>query len=220
MPINCGVWRYHPTKKKFEAFAYGTTNPWGLDFDEHGEMFITNCVIDHLWHVVPGAHFERMYGQDLNPHVYGLMKSCADHIHWGGGAWTSSRGGKGEHSEAGGGHAHVGCMIYLGDNWPERYRNGVFMCNLHGSRINHDILERNGSSYVARHGKDFLLANDPWFRGIAIDYGPDGGVFVSDWTDTGECHNYKEVHASSGRHFQDHLRQAGAQEDRPGEVER
>ena len=59
------------------------------------------------------------------------------------------------HSEAGGGHAHVGCMIYLGDNWPDRYRGGVFMCNLHGNRINHDILERNGSSYVARHGKDF-----------------------------------------------------------------
>ena len=31
-------------------------------------MFITNCVIKHLFHVVPGAHFERMYGEDVNPH--------------------------------------------------------------------------------------------------------------------------------------------------------
>jgi putative heme-binding domain-containing protein len=46
-----------------------------------------------------------------------------------------------------------------------------------------------------------MLANDPWFRGIAIKYGPDGGVFVSDWTDTGECHNYKEVDRSNGRIF-------------------
>ena len=51
-------------------------------------MFITNCVIDHLFHVVPGAHYKRMYGQDPNPHVYGLMDSCADHIHWAGGDWT------------------------------------------------------------------------------------------------------------------------------------
>ena len=217
--INCGVWRYHPTKKKFEAVAHGTTNPWGLDFDEHGEMFITNCVIDHLWHVVPGAHYQRMYGNDLNPHVYKLMPSICDHIHWGGGNWTSSRAPSNDprasgvsrgseksdpykvHSEAGGGHAHVGCMIYLGDNWPDRYRNGVFMCNLHGNRINHDILERNGSTYVARHGKDFMLANDPWFRGIALQYGPDGGVYVSDWTDTGECHNYKVVDRTNGRIF-------------------
>ncbi len=215
VPINCGVWRYHPTKKKFEAVAHGTTNPWGLDFDEHGEMFITNCVIDHLWHIVPGGHYERMYGEDLNPHVYKLMPSICDHKHWGGGSWTSSRApSNGEpssvrsrvedykvHSAAGGGHAHVGCMIYLGDNWPARYRGGVFMCNLHGNRINHDILERNGSTYVARHAKDFMHANDPWFRGLAIHYGPDGGVYVSDWTDTGECHNYKVVDRTNGRIF-------------------
>jgi putative membrane-bound dehydrogenase-like protein len=225
VPINCGVWRYHPTKKKFEAVAHGTTNPWGLDFDQHGEMFITNCVIDHLWHVVPGAHYQRMYGEDLNPHVYKLMPSICDHIHWGGGSWTSSRAplkragsvsdgpgkesvanasgsdGYAVHSGAGGGHAHVGCMIYLGDNWPDRYRGGVFMCNLHGNRINHDILERNGSTYVARHAKDFMFANDPWFRGLALQYGPDGGVYISDWTDTGECHNYKVVDRTNGRIF-------------------
>jgi putative membrane-bound dehydrogenase-like protein len=197
--INCGVWRYHPTKERFEVVANGTTNPWGLDFDDYGQMFITNCVIHHLWHVIPGAHFQRMYGQDFNPHLYRLMESCADHIHWGGGPWQTSRGGKGEHDQPGGGHAHVGAMVYLGDNWPERYRNGVFMCNLHGSRVNHDTLERHGSGYVAHHAKDFLLANDPWFRGLVIQYGPDGGVFVSDWTDTGECHNYDRVDRTNGR---------------------
>ena len=61
-------------RKTSRPFARGTTNPWGLDFDDHGEVFITNCVIKHLFHVVPGAHFQRMYGQDLNPHVYDLMR--------------------------------------------------------------------------------------------------------------------------------------------------
>jgi putative membrane-bound dehydrogenase-like protein len=194
--LNCGVWRYHPTRGDFEVVAHGTTNPWGLDWDDSGQMFITNCVIHHLWHVVPGAHFQRMYGQDFNPNLYRLMDSCADHIHWGGGHWTESRGGLGKHDPAGGGHAHAGCMVYLGDNWPERYRNGVFMCNIHGNRINHDILERKGSGYNAKHGKDFLFANDPWFRGLAVQYGPDGGVFITDWCDTGECHNYERVHLS------------------------
>jgi putative membrane-bound dehydrogenase-like protein len=199
VPMNCGVWRYHPTRKVFEVFAHGTTNPFGLDFDDYGELFITNCVIGHLWHVVPGAHFERMYGEDFNPHLYGLMPSIADHLHWGGGHWTSSRGGKGVHDEAGGGHAHAGCMVYLGDNFPDEYRNSVFMCNLHGNRINRDALSPNGSTYVAKHAPDFLLANDPWFRGLAIKYGPDGGVYVTDWCDTGECHNYEVVDHTNGR---------------------
>ncbi len=201
VPLNCGVWRYHPTERRFEVVAWGTTNPWGLDFDDHGEMFITNCVIPHLFHVVPGAHFQRMFGNDFNPHLYGLMETCADHIHWAGGAWQSSRGGEGKHGEAGGGHAHVGAMVYLGDNWPERYRNGLFTCNIHGNRVNHDSLERQGSGYVARHEQDFLLAGDKWFRGLELKYGPDGGVFVTDWSDAGECHDTDRhgAHHESGR---------------------
>src|SRR5262249_33569791 len=42
--INAGIWRYHPTKHRFEVFAEGTSNPWGLDFDDHGQAFIEACV--------------------------------------------------------------------------------------------------------------------------------------------------------------------------------
>src|SRR5258708_2124812 len=128
-----------------------------------------------------------------------MIESCADHIHWGGGKWTESRVTTATTDAAGGGHAHVGAMVYLGDNWPDEYRNGLFTCNLHGNRINHDKLEHSGSGYVAHHAKDFLFANDPWFRGLSIQGGPDGGVFVSDWTDTGECHNHVIVDQTNGR---------------------
>ncbi|GAC1469523.1 MAG: hypothetical protein NVSMB9_13430 [Isosphaeraceae bacterium] len=189
--INCGVWRYHPTRRVFEAFAHGTTNPWGLDFDDLGEMFITNCVIPHLFHVVPGARFTRMFGEDFNAHSYELLESCADHVHWDTvEAWSDIRalGVTPTTDRAGGGHAHTGAMIYLGDNWPESVRNSIFLCNIHGHRVNHDRLELKGSGYVARHQPDFLQANDVWFRGMELKYGPDGGVFLMDWSDIGECH--------------------------------
>jgi putative membrane-bound dehydrogenase-like protein len=201
--LDCGVWRYHPTRKVFEAYAWGTTNPFGLDWDDYGQMFITNCVIDHLWHVVPGGHYQRMYGDDPNPHVYGYMKSCCDHLHWGGGSWTASRstgvGGSPQHSAAGGGHAHSGCAVYLGDNFPAEYRNSVFMCNIHGNRLNRDRLERSPAGYVGKHAPDFLFANDSWFRGLCVKCGPDGGLYVSDWCDTGECHNYDKADVTNGR---------------------
>src|SRR5215471_10084311 len=43
-PITAGIWRYHPTKHVFEVFAEGTSNPWGLDYNEYGEFFIEACV--------------------------------------------------------------------------------------------------------------------------------------------------------------------------------
>lgn len=200
MKMNCGVWRYHPVTDKVESVAHGTTNPWGLDFDEYGEGFITNCVIKHAFHVIPGAHFDRMFGQDHLPFSYQLMPSIADHIHWGGGHWTESRSGA-AHDAPGGGHAHSGGMVYLGDNWPKEYRSRLYTCNIHGNRVNQDKLVPHGSSYLAKHEPDVLMANDPWFRGVAIKYGPDGGVYVADWSDTGECHNYVIADRSNGRIF-------------------
>jgi putative membrane-bound dehydrogenase-like protein len=203
-PINCGVWRYHPTREVFEVVAHGTTNPWGLDFDDYGEAFITNCVIPHLFRVIPGSHFQRMFGNDLTPYVYDLMTTCADHLHWAGGRWQDSRSGE-QHGVLGGGHAHVGGMIYLADNWPESYRNGLFTCNIHGHRVNNDRLDRvdDGYQIIARHNPDFLRSSDPWFRGLELKYGPDGGVYLTDWSDVGECHENDAdgSHRENGRIF-------------------
>jgi putative membrane-bound dehydrogenase-like protein len=204
VPINCGIWRYHPTRCVFEAVAHGTTNSWGFDYDDHGEMFFINTVIGHLWHVVPGAHYRRMYGTDLNPYVYQLIEQSADHFHWDTGeAWSDIRktGVTATTDKAGGGHAHSGMMIYLGGNWPDEFRNTLFTVNLHGRRLNNDRLERSGAGYVGKHAPDLVRFDDPWFRGIDLIYGPDGGVYVADWTDVGECHENDGVHRMSGRIF-------------------
>lgn len=57
------------------------------------------------------------------------------------------------------------------------------------AQINNDLLKRAGSGYKASHGKDLLRSQDSWFMGVTLKYGPDGGVFVIDWSDTGECHS-------------------------------
>ena len=52
------------------------------------------------------------------------------------------------------------------------------MGNIHGRRLNMDILKPKGSGYVASHGADFLMANDAWARFINFRYGPDGNVYL------------------------------------------
>lgn len=197
--FNCGVWRLDPKGRVFEVVAHGTTNPWGLDFDQNGEAFISNCVIAHLWHAVPGARFERMFGSDPNPHAYQLMKTIADHLHWGGGHWTSSRGGQGVHSVAGGGHAHAGLAIARHPDLPAEINGCALMANIHGKRVNSDFLQPNGSSFKATHRPDPIVSDDPWFRGLIVTQGPDASLFVTDWNDTGECHNYEVTDGVTGR---------------------
>jgi len=79
-------------------------------------------------------------------------------------------------------------MIYLGGAWPQQYRNAIFMANIHGNRMNTDILQPRGSGYVGKHGPDFLKMNDKWSRLINFKYGPDGNVYVIDWYDQQACH--------------------------------
>jgi putative membrane-bound dehydrogenase-like protein len=224
--ITRGIWRFHPVDHIFEKLAEGMVNPWGADFNEYGDLITSNTVLAHLWHIVPGMYCERRASEQDNPYAYNRIQSITDHLHWGGGGWQASRAptsGKGNsrksgnnkqpsrqdtedpdshyhtHSVAGGGHAHCGAMIYLGDNWPQQYRGTFFTNNLHGNRVNNDVLVPAKSTYVGIHGEDFLFGNDPWFRGMSIKYGADGGVYVSDWHDIGECHDSDGSHRSSGR---------------------
>jgi putative membrane-bound dehydrogenase-like protein len=186
--LNAGIWRFHPTKHIFEVFAEGTSNPWGLDFNDYGHAFTTACVIEHLYHVVQGARYKRQSGRHFNPYVYDDIKTVADHVHWVG--RKGPHAGNNRSSTAGGGHAHAGAMIYLGgDTWPGEYRDAIFMNNIHGHRANIDRLQRKGSGYTAAHGPDFLLTNDSWSQMLNFRYGPDGSVHAIDWYDKNQCHS-------------------------------
>lgn len=183
--INAAIWRYHPTRHVFDVVAHGSSNPWGLDFNSRGEAFIEACVIPHAFHIVPGGRYHRQAGAHFNPHTYADIQTIADHRHYLG---ATPHGGNNKSDSAGGGHAHCGTMIYQGGTWPERYHDMFFMGNIHGRRLNMDILKSKGSGYVASHGPDFLMANDAWARFINFRYGPDGNVYLIDWYDKQACH--------------------------------
>ena len=166
--IDGGVWRYHPTKDRFEIVAHGFSNPWGVDFDDHGQMFITACVIPHLWHVIPGGIYHRQGGKHINPYIYDDIKTIADHRHR---------------------SAHGGARVYLADEFPRQYRDRIFMANIHEHAVLSDLLVPKGSGFIGKHGDDTLLANDAAWVGFSLEIGPDGAIYVLDWHDGDICGN-------------------------------
>jgi len=164
--INGGVWRYHPVREHFEVIAHGFSNPWGIDYDEHGQLFISACVIPHLFHVIPGGIYQRQGGRHFNPYVYEDIGPIVDHRHR---------------------SAHGGARVYQSDAFPEREHGRIFMANIHEHAVLSDILDVKGSGFVARHGDDFMLANNAQWVGFSMEIGPEGGLYVLDWHDADIC---------------------------------
>src|SRR4051812_34968540 len=197
--LRAGVWRYHPIRHEFEVFAHGGSNPWGLDYDEHGQLFMSHC--RSYWgrggitHVIQGAQFWNQANANYAsyiladpprefPEFQNYLLASARHDHGAGGA-----GARGTDAIYGG-HSHVGTMIYYGDNWPEQFRGQLFTHNLGGHQINREINKRVGSGFETVHAEnDMLFCTDPKYVAVDLQYGPDGAVYFIDWYDQQHCHN-------------------------------
>ncbi|MCA9057401.1 MAG: DUF1080 domain-containing protein [Planctomycetaceae bacterium] len=197
--LSAGVWRYHPVRHEFEVFAHGGSNQWGLDYDLHGQLFMTHCrsfwgrgatthVMQggHYWNQVNAGYAPFVSASDMPglPHLKNYLLASARYGHGEGGA------GKPGSRQVYGGHSHVGTMLYLGDNWPPEYRNHLFTHNLHGHQLNQQVNERDAGGYNTVHaGSDVLFCADQQYIGVDLQYGPDGAVYISDWYDPRHCHN-------------------------------
>lgn len=170
--MNAAVWRLHPTTKKFEVYAEGTSNPWGMDWrNTDGQFILACCVIPHLYHIVPGGIYKRQAGASYNPHAYEHIQEISDHTF---------------HRESG--WAHAGLLSLDVPHMPERFRNSVIFGSIHGCSLKQNVLKPNGSSYTASRGDDFLQSADKNVRPINLRWGPHGDIYLIDWHDQNPCH--------------------------------
>lgn len=197
--LNAGVWRYHPVRHEFEIFCSGGSNQWGLDYNSNGHFFMTHCRSfwgkggttnairnGHFWNQGNSkyAPFISATAPDFAPDLQNYLPASA--------RYDSGEGGAGKPGTTAvyGGHSHVGTLIYNGDNWPAIYRDHLFTHNLHGHQINQQHMVRTGSGYETFHaGYDLLYSPAPDYIPVDLQTGPDGAVYVIDWTDTQHCHN-------------------------------
>lgn len=169
--LTAGVARFEPKTRKFEVFAEGTSNPWGVDFDARGNAFVSACVIDHLFHLAPGGIYSRQGGQPPFHYAYGELPSIVDHKH---------------HMAA-----YAGINIYQGNQWPAEWQGAALHGNIHQNALNIDRLTPNGSSFKASKWNgsgDFLTTKDGWFMPVNIQTGPDGALWIMDWYDKYPCY--------------------------------
>ena len=164
--FTCAMFRIHPRTREFQIVCEGTSNPWGIAWDDVGSSFVSACVIDHLWHLTETGYYHRQGGP--YPPFTWEIGSIVEH----------------KHQQA----AYAGLHFFDSDVYPPEYREKLYMGNIHGGCINVDVLSRDGSTYKARPQSDFLTANDAWFMPVSQKTGPDGCLYILDWYDRYHCY--------------------------------
>ncbi len=151
-------YRMKPDGSHVEPYAYGQVNPFGLAWDPLGNLYSSDCETKSVWQLQRGAYYPSFGRPDDG---LGFGPELIHHDH--------------------GSSAIAGVVYYAADNFPKEYLDTTFVGNVVTNRINHDKLVRHGSSFEGVKQPDFLTCDDPWFRPVNLQLGPDGALYVADF---------------------------------------
>jgi putative heme-binding domain-containing protein len=143
---------------RVEGNTWGQVNPFGLCWDNRGNLFSADCHSSPIYQLLRGAYYPS-FGK---PHDgLGFAPTTITHSH---------------------GSTAICAPIYICDSaWPAELQDHMFVCNVQTSRINHDAITWHGSSSKGKEMPDFLSTDDPWFRPVDLSWGPDGALYVADF---------------------------------------
>jgi putative heme-binding domain-containing protein len=158
------LWRYHPEKHKFEIFAEGGGNTFGVAFDEKGRLYSgTNWGNFRGLYYVQGGYYVKGWGKHgplTNPYALGFF----EHMPHTGNAERLT-------------HTFI---FYNGGALPERFEGKIIGPSPLQRRIHVTREEPFGSSFRTFEEPFLLTSGDGWFRPVDLKAGPDGALYIAD----------------------------------------
>ena len=167
------IWRYHPQTRKYEVFAEGGGNAFGVAMNDSGEIFSGHNGGDTRgFHYYQGGYYRKgftKHGSLSNPYAFGYLNPMA-------------------HPPI---QRFTHTMLMMEGTAFENQMPGAMLAvdPLHGKLIQTELLP-HGSTYDTRDIVDVVSSKDKWFRPVAIADGPDGCAYVCDWYDFQVAHLY------------------------------
>ena len=190
------IWRYHPETRRYEVFAEGGGNAFGVEIDAKGRIFSGHNGGDTRgFHYVQGGYYQKgfnKHGPLSNPYAFGYFP-----------AMKHDRVPRFTHT----------FVFYEADAFPARYRGLLFGV---APLLNHVVMSEvrpDGSSFRTQDVGLAVSSSDPWFRPVDIKLGPDGSLYIADWYDR-QVNHYRnhegQIDPASGRIYRLKARDAAS----------
>lgn len=152
------VFRFKPDGSRVESWTHGQVNPFGLAWDRYGNLYSADCHSSPIYQLIRGA----CYPSFGKPHDgLGFAPVMCEHSH---------------------GSTGICGIVYIdGGVWGPEWDDHTFVGNVVTSTVNHDHVTFTGSTPKANEQPDFLTSDDPWFRPVDLQLGPDNALYVADF---------------------------------------
>lgn len=157
------IWRYHPTLKRYEVFAEGGGNTFGVEIDSAGRIFSGHNGGDTRgFHYVQGGYSQKGFGKHgelSNPFTFGYFPAM-------------------KHPPV---PRFTHCFAINEDGaLGEKYRGRMFAAAPLQGQVIVSKVESDGSSFQTRDEGYAVTSTDSWFRPVDVQQGPDGAIYVAD----------------------------------------
>lgn len=156
--VSGNTFRFKEDGSRVEQTSFGRVNPFGYTFDEMGYLYSVDCHSKPIYQLIKGGEYPH-FGKKIPAMGYAPEMMSFEL----------------------GSTALSGLDYYLGEQFPEEYRNSFYNGDVVTCRINRNTMSFSGSSPEAKREEDFLISADPWFRPVAVKEGPDGALYIADF---------------------------------------
>ena len=152
------IFRFKPDGCRVELYTQGQVNPFGMTQDRFGFWYSADCHSKPITQLLKGG----CYPSFGRPHDgLGFLPPTMDHLH--------------------GSTAISGLAYIQNPQFPPAFQTNLVSGNVMTCRINRNRLEYHGSTAKAIEMPDLLTSDDPWFRPVDLQFGPDGSLYVADF---------------------------------------
>lgn len=152
------VFRFRPDGSRVEQFTQGQVNPFGMARDAYGNWFTADCHSKPISQLLRGGCYPSFGRPDDG---LGFVPPMMDHLH--------------------GSTAISGLACVDEGTYPEAFHGNLLSGNVMTCRINRNRLEYHGATAKAIEMPDLLTSEDPWFRPVDLQFGPDNCLYVADF---------------------------------------